>query len=1317
METTDIGLEGFGIALETLSASSDTPTMLGNAAGTSSSSVAKKKTKKTAGGAFESDAVGLAKALGAELSHERSTPREATDSYAPVSIHESKAGGTFASDRDRPTPLEIREAQKKKNRTLESRRKTLKAKSVRAGYRAFEKAKSSRRGGRGGGGGGGGDGSMGDGGVRMLGGRRTSDSDLSAKSSDAAGAPKPMLNRRISTMKGALKRAKRNASGRMKNRQQMFGVDGHHEEEDDIDEEEMAAEAAGDGATQLVVVAEESTEIGSAGTYNNYQLATASAIIEEEAEEEEAWTMRPRAVSKRSSFDRARVFDASFNGDDMPNGKATLTEDEVVDMIATRLAKADGGGSPSGFDAEVAAGVSVDLGNASSFLTFLQSASPKPPPRIVAAACEVLDTQPAADALLKQVTGNNGALPESTLLEVKNQTADAVGVLLSAFNTLEAYIMSMSERTATFEKAFSKMRARDGALDEAVARAREWKMQFPPAVAEMDQAEVTKLSLSASPNKLTIHRVVGTLKLLIATSESEEDKAKATALLDDLMPKVSAAAKVMAARLVPRVNANADSNDATYTEQAGDAAGPAAAAALARVAAAAENVPQNATGADGATVIATEENLQQLTFDPNVGYSATTAPYAVHAEWIGRKTSLALYLIANTVVGKLPGIEVDPAPPKMLGRYIYKGLVKYEGDFSKCYDGARITVNASSIDGIASVVESFVASALVVIVKLENRFDPSIEMAPERGQYRDVAMHCLVKVGGVYRRCEVLVTLKSMSNVRDGFTGDAGGHRLYDAACMIEAFSPGNTSYDGKALSHELYDSLGFGVLLDVKVTSLNFSTSAGAFGAVAKGKVVFTTKKTKGVPESIDSLAKALSESSCRLKKLVLVNCNIDGPACAKFARAIKSNESIETLHLEGNPLGDEGGLAIADVLKTNRSVSIINLDSTGLGDDAGVALADAVAVNPSLIKFTAKHNRFGEDTGTRLGAALAKNPNLIDLDLTDNALCSTASALASGLSSPKCALFKLSLAANIIGDGPGEIICTAMQNNSVTGELHLRNTRLGPRSGHALATALQASATMTIVDLWGCKIGDAAGVTFGKALERNRSLTKLFLNSAEIGEKGGQAFAAALAVNTTLEELHLKYNNLGNAAGVALGAALKKNGALTLLDLFRNKLGDKGGAAIGLSLADNEVLCKLNVGFNALGEEAGVAFGQGLAGNQCLEHLNLGGNGQAMIPKRNRAFEKLMAKHKDDAFMFKGLGEKGGTAIADALRENTVLTDLHIGANRIGHSGGLALAAAMTVNYSLERLNMTFNEFDMEARAALTETKNNYYTCEIAM
>ena len=49
---------------------------------------------------------------------------------------------------------------------------------------------------------------------------------------------------------------------------------------------------------------------------------------------------------------------------------------------------------------------------------------------------------------------------------------------------------------------------------------------------------------------------------------------------------------------------------------------------------------------------------------------------------------------------------MDAAPPKKLGRIIYKALLKYGGDFGKCHDIARITISATTIGAIADVCPS-----------------------------------------------------------------------------------------------------------------------------------------------------------------------------------------------------------------------------------------------------------------------------------------------------------------------------------------------------------------------------------------------------------------------------------------------------------------------------------------------------------------------------------------------------------------------------------------------------------------------------------
>jgi hypothetical protein len=65
------------------------------------------------------------------------------------------------------------------------------------------------------------------------------------------------------------------------------------------------------------------------------------------------------------------------------------------------------------------------------------------------------------------------------------------------------------------------------------------------------------------------------------------------------------------------------------------------------------------------------------------------------------------------------------------------------------------------------VVDAFVASQLVVVSRLINRFGDGADVTGVRGRYRDVGMQCLISVGGVYRQCEVLVTLNTMARIRD----------------------------------------------------------------------------------------------------------------------------------------------------------------------------------------------------------------------------------------------------------------------------------------------------------------------------------------------------------------------------------------------------------------------------------------------------------------------------------------------------------------------------------------------------------------------
>jgi hypothetical protein len=588
--------------------------------------------------------------------------------------------------------------------------------------------------------------------------------------------------------------AKRAASGKKqmnnKNQEHIFGMDEAIIE--DEDDGEIVTEIDG----ELFVLAEEDDDVGGDSLNQSLRMDGKKHYSLATATNSPVKSMR----SKRSSFVVGNLRDSfAHSGDNnqQPDGSIGMSEDEVVEMLVTRLEAVQGSGKDTlaafaktvhsaGFIAEIAPGFSIDVSDTNALLVHLQSATPKVPFKAIGSICELLDSQTEADTLLEHVRSNNAELPVKTAIAVNEQIADAVGVLVSAYQSLENYLMTCAtDKAIGFHSVRAKLQTRDEALDGALAMVKEWNISLEDEVTMLKKDDVKKMSVTAAPDKQTMHRVLGSLKVLATSPNTDsETKANATALIEAIMPTVTEAGTVMATRLVPRLNANGDLYDADFKQHNPDSA--TSQAAIARINGAVAKVPQSVSMPPfGKKTVANAENMPKITADPAMNHLSTTIPYAVHVEWVARKTSIALFLVANTIVATVAEAEVDAAPPKTLSRIVYKALLKYAGDFGKCHDVARITITATSLTGVAEVVEAFLSSSLVVVSRVLNRFGDDADVSGVRGRYRDVGLQCLLNVGGVHRQCEVLVTLSTMARIRDGFMGDAGGHRLYDAACTV----------------------------------------------------------------------------------------------------------------------------------------------------------------------------------------------------------------------------------------------------------------------------------------------------------------------------------------------------------------------------------------------------------------------------------------------------------------------------------------------------------------------------------------------------
>jgi len=78
------------------------------------------------------------------------------------------------------------------------------------------------------------------------------------------------------------------------------------------------------------------------------------------------------------------------------------------------------------------------------------------------------------------------------------------------------------------------------------------------------------------------------------------------------------------------------------------------------------------------------------------------------------------------------------------------------------------------------------------------------------------------------------------------------------------------------------------------------------------------------------------------------------------------------------------------------------------------------------------------------------------------------------------------------------------------------------------------------------------------------------------------------------------------------------------------------------------------------------------------------------------------------EEAKEFKGIGDEGAKALAEALKVNKTVTNIVLEANLIGNEGTQALAEALKVNTTLTNINLRVNNIGEEGAQALAEALN---------
>ena len=283
----------------------------------------------------------------------------------------------------------------------------------------------------------------------------------------------------------------------------------------------------------------------------------------------------------------------------------------------------------------------------------------------------------------------------------------------------------------------------------------------------------------------------------------------------------------------------------------------------------------------------------------------------------------------------------------------------------------------------------------------------------------------------------------------------------------LHLYATGVGFEDCKALSELLATSKNIEVL-DIGVNDL----SSDSVQCILDGLSHNTSLEKLDMRHSIFSSVNVLHLASVlrvntRLKELNIVYCHIQSSDSVHLAKALEENTTtqLQTLWLQGNPIGSEGAVAFADMLATNKSLA--KLYRCSIRGEGAVCLAKAMEKNSIVTEFDISCNPIGSEGAVAFANMLATNKSLAELDMS---WCS------------------------IQGEGA---VC--------------------------LAKAMEKNSSVTEFYITGNPIGSEGGVAFASMLKKNQCLKALYLSDDSVGVKGALKLIKSLKHNTTLERLVL--------------------------------------------------------------------------------------------------------------------------------------------------------------------------------------------------
>lgn len=273
-----------------------------------------------------------------------------------------------------------------------------------------------------------------------------------------------------------------------------------------------------------------------------------------------------------------------------------------------------------------------------------------------------------------------------------------------------------------------------------------------------------------------------------------------------------------------------------------------------------------------------------------------------------------------------------------------------------------------------------------------------------------------------------------------------------------------------------------------------------------------------------VRALAEALSINQT-VTSLSLVGNNISAAGCYYLCEMLIHNKLIQHLDLGDNQLGkhasvspDGGvGLMFSQLLSRNNTILSLSLRGNAIGDVDATHICRALAEHRTVQKLDLSHNSIRYRGATEVAAMISSNSELLEIDLSWNQFTTAGSLVILNMNNGLGAnntIKTFKMAWNGVDDTGAEVLARSI-GGSVLEEVDISHNRITDKGAESIAKYLRASGASSAIvtlNLNDNPLKDTGCAVILDALRGNKSLTHISLLQTGCGKKALEAASLTL-------------------------------------------------------------------------------------------------------------------------------------------------------------------------------------------------------------